>query len=346
MLFACDKQGSGPNTTPDASATPKYEPADGECIFILGQADEQAMQDYILKVRKSPHPAGFAFYTSLSNGAVQADLPRYKTFLDDYPNTILQLAIWTGAREWGAPGYYLDEILSGKYDQNIYALAEACNNLGKPVFIRFGYEFDGWHNAYPPDKYIAAYRYFVDLMTSYGVENAAWVWHSWAVPAYYGSSYFPDFYPPLPDSVEITQQLWYPGDEYVDWVGLSVFGSGWGNLESNQDVQWLISFAEEHLKPVILAETAAIKTSGSSDPSWVIPNTDWLANVFNLINTHDAVKAFTYINVDWEADNPASTWGDTRIQAAAPGVLQYWLLNTQNYLHAGTELYSSIKYDN
>ncbi len=346
VISACNNAPTKPenNDPGDDTTGSKFEPPDGQCLFILGQADEDQMKAYISQVRSTPVPAGFAFYTSLSNGAVQGDMPRYKSFLEDYPNTILQLAIWTGERQWGTPGNYLDEITSGKYDQNIIALAGACKNFGKPVFIRFGYEFDGWHNAYPPDKYIAAYRYFVDRMRAMSVTNVAYVWHSWGVGAYYGHEDFPDYYPALPAGQAATQELWYPGDDYVDWVAMSIFGIGWGNLSTNNVVQWLITFAENHAKPVMLAETAAIKTSGQSDANWVIPNTLWFEHVFDLCASNNAVKAFTYINVDWEADNPSSTWGDTRIQAAAISIGQYWLQNINSFLHADSSLYSLINF--
>jgi hypothetical protein len=341
LLSACKDEVTEPVPKTGSNS---LEPPDGKCLFIIGQADEDAMAAYIQQVRNTPAPAGFAFYTSLSDGAVQGDMPRYKSFMETYPNTILQLAIWTGERQWGEPGYYLDRIVNGHYDLNIVSLAQACKSFGKPIYIRLGYEFDGWHNAYPPDKYIAAYRYFVDKMRAQGVTNVAYVWHSWGVGAYYGRDDFPAYYPALPDTVPVTQALWYPGDDYVDWVALSVFGIGWGDLRRNEVVQWLIAFAVDHDKPVMLAETAAIKTSGRSDPNWVIPNTEWFVNVFNLCTQNNAVKAFTYINVDWEGDNPESTWGDTRIQTAAPGVKTYWLQETESMLHADATLYSTIKF--
>lgn len=349
LLFACQKHATEPGPAapndkePVTNSGPKFEPPDGDCLFILGQADEAYMDAYINKVRKNPQPAGFAFYTSLSNGAVQKDMPRFKAFLEKHPNSVLQLAIWTGERQWGDPGYYLDDIVKGRYDLNIYALSQFCKSLGRPIFIRFGYEFDGRHNAYPPDKYIAAWRYFVDKMRALDVNNAAYVWHSWGVGAYYGHDDFPAFYPALPVGQKITQELWYPGDDYVDWVALSVFGIGWGDLSTNEVVQWLLNFAEEHTKPVMLAESAAIKTSNSRDGNWVIPNTKWFENVFALCS-RNVVKAFTYINVDWEERNSSSTWGDTQIQHAPPSVMVYWLDHIAPFLHADAALYSKIGY--
>ena len=346
ISISCKKKVNEPD--PPASEPeyqgPKFAPEDGECLFIIGQSSEDHMQAYIDNVRPDPIPAGFAFYTSLSGTAVQRDMPRYKSFIDQYPNTVLQLAIWTGERQWGDPGYYLDQILNGDYDGNIGAMATACKTFGKPTFIRFGYEFDGWHNAYPPDKYIAAYRYFVDKMRTFGVDNVAYVWHSWGVGAYYGKDDFPNDYPPLTGGQTVTQELWYPGDDYVDWVALSVFGIGWGDLSTNGVVQFLLDFARTHEKPVMIAEAAAIKTYGGPDPDWVIPNTNWFERVFDLCNSADVVKAFTYINVDWTGDNPSSNWGDTRIQSASVVVRNYWLMQIPLFLHASEDLYESIHY--
>ncbi len=350
LLFTtvCKKDVTDPTDKPNdeepvVNAGPKFEPPDGDCLFILGQANNDYMTAYMNKVRKTPAPAGFAYYTSLSDGAVQQDMPRYKAFLDQYPNTVLQLAIWTGERQWGDPGYYLDDIVKGRYDQNIDALATACKNFGKPIYIRFGYEFDGWHNAYPPDKYIAAYKYFVDKMRLLGVKNVAYVWHSWGVGAYYGTEDFPSYYPRLPAGQQVTQELWYPGDDYVDWVAMSVFGIGWGNLKTNSIVQWLINFAEAHDKPVMLAEAAAIKTSERRDTSWVLTSTTWFDNVFELCELN-AVKAFSYINVDWEESSSSSTWGDTQIQNGSANVIVNWLGHITRFLHAGPDLYSAIGY--
>ncbi|MBN1482595.1 hypothetical protein EH223_11165 [candidate division KSB1 bacterium] len=345
LLFAtCKNDVTEPTKEePTVESGPMFEPPDGECLFILGQADNASMEAYMNKLRKDPAPAGFAYYTSLSDGAVQKDMPRYKAFLDKYPNTVLQLAIWTGERQWGNPGYYLDDIVRGRYDQNINALAAACKSFGKPVFIRFGYEFDGWHNAYPPDKYIAAYRYFVNKMRDLNVENVAYVWHSWGAAPYYGDDDFPQYYPPLPNGQKKTHELWYPGDDYVDWLALSVFGIGWGDLSTNDVVQWLITFAENHDKPVMLAEAAAIKTSDRRDTNWVIPNINWFQHVFALCED-EAVKAFTYINVDWEEQNSSSTWGDTQIQNAPHNVIVYWLEQSASFLHATPDLYTKIGY--
>lgn len=298
------------------------------------------MEDYLREVKSTPLPAGFAFYTSLSSPQPLNDLVRYSQFLNKYPNTTLQLAIWTGLKDFGSPGYYLDEIVNGEHDENIIDLANACKGIRRPIFLRFGYEFDGAHNAYPPEKYIEAYKYFVDMMREQGVNNVAYVWHSWGVNAYYDTQNYPEQYPAIQE--DINQELWYPGDEYVDWVAVSIFGTGWGNLNENSVIQYLLSFAEKKKKPVMIAESAAIKTSNHRDPNWVIPNSLWFQNVFSLMDNNKSIKAFTYINVDWEEGNSSNTWGDTQIQKSSTDVRNYWLSKIQPFLHGDENLFEEI----
>ena len=115
LLVNCKDDVTEP--TPRAGSN-ALEPADGQCLFIIGQSSNDYMEAYIREVRSMPVPAGFAYYTSLSGRAVQEDLPRYKAFMENYPFTVLQLAIWTGERQWGDPGYYLDEIIRGEHNQD------------------------------------------------------------------------------------------------------------------------------------------------------------------------------------------------------------------------------------
>ncbi len=339
LSFSCkDKSESTPSG-------PKFEPPDGSALFILGQSHNSEMSTYISSFSRLPVPAGFSYYTNLNYGIPNADVERFEDFCEQYPNTVLQVAIWTGGDfSFTRPGYYLDEIVRGEKDQGIRQLAETVKNLDRPVFIRFGYEFDGRHNAYPPEKYKAAYRYFVDKMREWGVSNVAYVWHSWGVTPYYGTDEFPEEYPALPEGQTATYDLWYPGDEYVDWTAISIFGTGWGNLLTNSSIQSFIELSKTHDKPIMISEAAAIKTSNTIDRTWRIPNANWFNNVFALMNAHPEIKVLTYINVDWTEHNPNDTWGNTRIQAASSDIIDVWVNGVSRFDHASDSLYERIGY--
>ena len=111
--------------------------------------------------------------------------------------------------------------------------------LQEPIFLRIGYEFDGPWNAYDSSRYINGYRYIVDMMRSLNVTNVAYVWQS----ATWGAN---------PQNQMLN---WYPGDDYVDWVGLSFFF--FDNNFNAPQFEELLSIARSRNKPVMMAETSA-----------------------------------------------------------------------------------------
>jgi hypothetical protein len=307
-----------------ANVSPPAAPGNN-VLFVLGQSDVTEMNTYMQAFAELPAPDGFSFYTNLEADNTNRDFQNALSFMEKHPGAIFHLAVWTGGNfATTKPGYYLDEISLGFKDKGIKNLANALKRLNRPVLLRFGYEFDGYHNAYPPYKYKTAYRYFVDALRKHGVRNVAFVWHSWGTEPYYGHNDFPVQYPELPEDRPASFDLWYPGDDYVDWMAVSIFGAGYGNLLENKSIMNMAALAKAHKKPLMIAEAAAIKTWGGRDTSWRIPDTNWFRNVFTLMHQVPEVKAFVYINVDWGAHNPADTWGNSRIQDASPEIQAYW----------------------
>ncbi len=80
--------------------------------------------------------------------------------------------------------------------------------LGYPnikFFVRFGAEFDIWETPADAASYKSAFRKVADII-HYNVKNAAMV-----------------FSPNMVSSWDIDVNDYYPGDEYVDWVGMSLY---------------------------------------------------------------------------------------------------------------------------
>ncbi len=73
------------------------------------------------------------------------------------------------------------------------------------VILRFGAEFDIWPNLSTPDEFKSAYRYVSDYFKSRN-DNVAMSWSPNQVASWY---------------VDIDD--YYPGDEYVDWIGVSLY---------------------------------------------------------------------------------------------------------------------------
>ena len=94
-------------------------------------------------------------------------------------------------------------------DDYISKLAEALNEYNAEVYIRYAHEMNG--NWYPwggdPKRYVASYISFHDALSSLlRNNNVKWIW------SVNNES--------VPDTAKNNVLLYYPGDKYVDAVGI------------------------------------------------------------------------------------------------------------------------------
>jgi hypothetical protein len=169
---------------------------------------------------------------------------------------------------WKSPR--LDEINSGSQDALIKARADAVRDFGSPVFIRWAWEMNGNWSAWSGTnndsygrhdgaaKYIRAWRRIHDIFEREGATNVSWVW------APNGES--------IPDVYWNRVSAFYPGDRYVDWVGLSAYNFGttryWSHWSSFAEIVRPIYRAYSARKPIMVAETAST-TNGGNQSRWI-----------------------------------------------------------------------------
>jgi Glycosyl hydrolase family 26 len=179
-------------------------------------------------------------------------------------------------------------IASGSLDDTILAwataYAEYARQGNRTAFLAPLYEMNG--NWYPysgnPANFISAYRRIVNLFVQAGVPSEAMLWVF--APNGWSKSGMPGF------------EEYYPGDAYVDAVGLSSYNYGY--LPDNYP-RW--STAQEIYgpyldrirvmapnKPIIIAQTGttAETASGynvSAKNTWLYDAYQYLANQVNLI---------------------------------------------------------------
>ena len=229
----------------------------------------------------------------------------------------------------------------------------------RPVFLRIGYEFDGPWNCYNQALYIEAYRYIKGRINALGAEKVATVWQAATYPNDGDPRYHYDASggPNVADRAQAIQDHysdWYPGSEYVDWIGLSFFyGSQYEQYPwSCQDESrpWTVAhvspralqdglaeFARTHDKPLMIAESAP-QGFDVSEMTWscIAGRRDHLeghgfanasaiwnaffADYFDWIESNrDVVRAFAYINTNWQEQ---SMWTCAPESDACPS--GYW----------------------
>ena len=326
----------------------KFEPEDRKCLVFIGQdlaatggleAYNQGYSDYFNV------PAGVTVYTNLSPG--DESFGYYNKGLDG----IKAKANWGAGDCWAKlyieePNYkntamaiglsmvnHEKKIAKGRHDDLIREFGMWIKSIERPVFLRIGYEFDGWEwNHYEKKHYLKAWKRIHSIFNELRVNNVAFVWQSKGT-----------------GSGQDILAAWYPGDDLVDWCAYSYFG--------NPDEE-MILFARKHNKPVFIAEATPVRqldnlyfdTDLKKEELEKIIWEEWFVPFFKLINENsDVIKAFSYINTDWSSQpmwisNPVFQKVDSRIQLSAY-ISKRWKAEMQKeqYLNATDSLWNKIK---
>jgi len=181
-------------------------------------------------------------------------------------------------------------IADGSFDYYITAFARKLRDLDAPVFLRFGHEMDNpqypWSEdgKVPAEDFIEAWRRMVVLCNKEGASNITFVYNPWR---------------------GVAMDKYYPGDDYVDWIGLTLLNYG----KAGRDGRWhsfdsLYSefhhYAKGYEKPVMLAEFGSTAYGGNAG--------SWLANAFETIEaSYPQIRAAVLFHTA-EDKNWATEW--------------------------------------
>ena len=148
----------------------------------------------------------------------------------------------------------LKSIAKGDYDAYIINWANAAKELNKLFFVRLGHEMNdpyrypwGPQNNKPLD-FINAWRHVVNVFKATGASNVLWIWSPH--PAY------------------ANFDAYYPGDEYVDWVGVGTLNYGtvasWSKWWSFDEIFGnYYPQLSKYKKPIIVTEFGSLAVGGN-----------------------------------------------------------------------------------
>jgi beta-mannanase len=147
----------------------------------------------------------------------------------------------------------LKDITKGLYDNYIIEWALEAAKIKSPLFLRVGHEMnDPYRYPWGPQNnsandFIAAHRHIHKLFSKVGATNVIWIWSPH--PAY---GFFNEF---------------YPGDTYVDYVGVSALNYGtvasWSKWWSFKEIFGnYYKTLSRFKKPIMITEFGSLEVGG------------------------------------------------------------------------------------
>ena len=251
----------------------------------------------------------------------------------------IPLVYWS---PWGPPyeqgkhvkpgAFSLAHIAAGDCDAYIDQWAAGARACGRPLLVSFGCEpnsnwfpWSGLANGADtrandggfagPELYKRAYRHAVDRVRAAGASNVRWVFHANA-----------DSHPDRPWNA---MSAYYPGSDYVDWLGLSAYGQlapgqdDWQDWADSMDEPYQHLCAIDPNKPVMLAEWGVGEFPESGDKA------AFIRDAFAGLNTgkYPRIKAAVFWHERWQ--NGDESWSNLRVNSS-PGALKAYRQGVAN----------------
>jgi hypothetical protein len=230
----------------------------------------------------------------------------------------------------GPDRFSLFEILNGKWNDYIDRWGDGARQFGHPMIVVFGVEMNGtwfpWSGAYyggnewdnehhnwkGPETFRHAFRYVVDRVRARGATNIKWMFHT--------NNY------PYPYENWNSAPAYYPGSDYVDWLGLSVYGQQYRD-EPNPDIPSLVDWPYQEMcgldpkKPVMVAEWGTGEfpyphnQPGLHKPAWIKQGLE-------LFRTrYPRIKAAVYWHERWQ--NEDESYSNLRVNSSVESLQAY-----------------------
>ena len=234
---------------------------------------------------------------------------------------------WSGAPQ----ANLLSAIASGAADDVIRSAARGMRGISAPVLVELGWEMNGnWDYPWQgvsnggaergARAYVAAWRHIVDLFRAEGATNVRWVFAPVAGNPVAGRGAGPSHWN--------WYGHYYPGDEYVDYVGLHGFNgpSVWKTpfltfadlFDAPATDRMLSDLEQRHPdKPILISEFACEETLLGNKASWV---RDAYRSIAGRPGVVGAIWFDMQKEADWRIDSSLSALDAYREAVASPSV--------------------------
>jgi hypothetical protein len=197
---------------------------------------------------------------------------------------------WLGDGRYDTSSFSMQSIAEGVHDDHLYWWADSLAKFRRTIYLRLAHEANGtWYpwsasQGTPPAAYVQAWRRIHRIFAEKRATNVKWVWA-------------PNV--SFPGSTSIVDT--YPGDEYVDVVGVD--GYNWGT--SRPSTHWIApkdlfgpTIAE--LRSIAPGKTIVVTEVGTADKGG--DKARWIRELIGYLNRTPDVGGFIWFDHDKEED--------------------------------------------
>lgn len=217
---------------------------------------------------------------------------------------VIHIRPWSTKRRFAGEDqvFTLQRIVDGRFDNELRQYARSVKAFHQPVLLSFAPEANGnwypWSGSYAggeygaaygdpiladgPERYRDAYRRFIDIFRQEGVQNATWVYHVSSASN--------------PEAGWNNIQAYYPGNDYIDWLAVSVYsaqvpGDYWSDFSAGLDEPYAALSALSPDKPIAVLEYGTIE-----DLEAPLRKSDWITAALTSVKFgwYPRVKAMAY----------------------------------------------------
>jgi hypothetical protein len=189
---------------------------------------------------------------------------------------------------WEPFNITMKQIAAGNSDAYITQFATSVRALNLPIALSFGHEMNGdWYpwgtKGTTAADFVAAWRHVHDLFVKAGATNVIWIWD-------------PNDIHPVPN---VQLQPLYPGDAYVDWIGVTGYWTPTGpHTYASLFLPTLLDIRQFTQKPFVIAETSVLAWASQLSA---------LNELITAVKTHADILGFVWYDYnrqgDWRLEN-------------------------------------------
>jgi hypothetical protein len=254
-------------------------------------------------------------YTSKGHKAwVDLDNPdhvKVHTEMKPYNECLMVTLLFGGipkGKELAPQAEKLTRVTSGARDEALESFAKELRLYDKPVYLDIGCEAEFFYPDHPKE-FVETFRYVQKKLKPLCGEKVLYFWHT---------SFGPN------------AERWYPGDDFVDGIGLSLY-----NDHQFQAAEPVVQYAKRHKLSVGILEMGLAPHEGTpnmpaSDSSWK----GYYLRIFNFVDRHD-ISFIGYQGNSEEVFHDPGPFHHNRIDYLSPAIQKGWkdMMKRPRYRH-------------